>query len=176
MTFVIALAVLAVAVGVQVWALTRRDHIPQSGIYVSVILNALIIATVSRIMGPFVVAPTIVMTTLMAYAAHPRFGSVKVVAVILASAVAVPWLLEEAGVLSSTYRFTEAGELILSSPVIQFSALPVQLAFATILVFLVAVVAVLVRGMARQQRQAARTIELQAWHLRQLVPTRDAST
>ena len=38
---------------------------------------------------------------------------------------------------------------------------------------LVPIVAILTRGMARRQREAARALELQAWHLRQLVPTSD---
>src|SRR6185503_1732113 len=129
-TFVVAMTALAIAVGLQVYALSRRDHIPPSGIYLSVVINALIIASVTRIMGPFIVAPTLVMTTLMAYAAHPRFGSIKVVSAILAAGLAVPWLLEQGGVLERTYRFTDAGDLVLSSSVITFSALPVQLAFA----------------------------------------------
>jgi hypothetical protein len=90
----------------------------------------------------------------------------------LAGGVVVPWILEIAGVLSPTYRFTDAGELVLASGVLRFSSAPVQLAFAGLLLALVVVVAVLTRGMARAQRTAARPVELQAGHLRQLVPTR----
>lgn len=106
----------------------------------------------------------------MAYAAHPSFGSIRIVSAILAGAVAVPWFLEAIGVLESTYRFVN-GELILSSPVVTFSAAPVQVAFAALLFLLVAVVALLTRVLAVRQRDATRKVELQAWHLRQLVPT-----
>jgi hypothetical protein len=54
---------------------------------------------------------------------------------------------------------------------VRFSAVPVQLAFAVLLVTLVAVVAVLSRTIATRQREATRRLELQAWHLRQIVPT-----
>jgi hypothetical protein len=123
---------------------------------------------VCRLVGPFVIAPTLVLTTLMAFAVHPRFGRIGIVAGILALGVAVPWLLEVAGVLESTYRFAD-GSLVLSSPVVRFSEAPVQLAFAAVLVSLVGITAVLLRSMATKQRDATRQIELQAWHLRQLV-------
>jgi hypothetical protein len=41
-----------------------------------------------------------------------------------------------------------------------------------VLVLLGAITAVLLRSMAVRQREAAKQIELQAWHLRQLVTTR----
>ncbi|MBL0214003.1 MAG: serine/threonine protein kinase [Myxococcales bacterium] len=170
MTFVVVFAALAIASGLQVWNLTRKDHIETKGIYLNALINAALIAIVCRMVGPFIIAPTLVTTTLMAYAAHPSFGSIRIVSGILAGAVAVPWALEAAGVLESTYRFV-GGELILSSPVVTFSAVPVQLAFAALLVALVTVVALLTRVLAVRQRDATRKVELQAWHLRQIVPT-----
>jgi len=169
---VVAFVALAVASCLQVWLLTRRDHIPRGGIYLNACVNAVLIGLVCRMVGPFIIAPTLVTTTLMAYAAHPAFGAIRIVSLILTAAVAVPWGLEAAGVLAPTYRFTDAGELVLSSPNLTFSAMPVQLAFAALLLALVAVVALLTRGMALRQRRATRTLELQAWHLRQIVPTR----
>src|SRR5262249_23240060 len=125
---------------------------------------------VCRMVGPFIIAPTLVTTTLVAYAAHVRFGRIPIIAAILIASVAVPWALEGIGVLSSTYRFTD-GELVLSSELVRFTAAPVQLAFAALLVTLVAVVAVLSRTIATRQRETTRQLELQAWHLRQIVPT-----
>ncbi|CAN5887105.1 hypothetical protein BH11MYX3_BH11MYX3_25990 [soil metagenome] len=170
MPFVAAFAGLAIASGVQVWMLTRRDRITTRGIYLNALINALLIAIVCRMVGPFIIAPTLVTTTLMAYAAHPSFGSIRIISAILAGSVAVPWALEAAGVLESTYRFV-GGELILSSPVVTFNAVPVQIAFAALLVALVTVVALLTRVLAVRQRDATRKVELQAWHLRQILPT-----
>ena len=170
MPMVIAFAALAIASGVQVYLLTRKDFIWKPGIYINAVINAALIAVVCRLVGPFIIAPTLVTTTLMAYAAHPSFGSIRIVSAILAGAVAVPWALEGVGVLDATYRFTDAGELVLTSPAIAFSPAPVQLAFAALLVVLVAVVALLTRVLAVRQRDATRKVELQAWHLRQIVP------
>jgi eukaryotic-like serine/threonine-protein kinase len=167
---VVAFGVLAVASSVQIYSMTRRDRIYGWRIYVNAGINALIIGLVCRMVGPFIVAPTLVATTLMAYAAHPRFGRIVVIAVILAAAVVVPWGLEIVGVLSPTYHFG-AGAIVLRSPILTFQSVPVQLAFLVLLIALLAVVAVLTRMMARRQRAANRRVELQAWQLRQLVPT-----
>jgi len=124
---------------------------------------------VCRLVGPFIIAPTLVTTTLMAYAAHPGFGRLRILATILGAGVGVPWLLEIVGVLAPTYRF-EHGELVIFSPNIEFSAVPVQVAFVVLLVALSTVVALLTRVLAQRQREAAQRLEVQAWHLRQILP------
>jgi eukaryotic-like serine/threonine-protein kinase len=169
--FVVAFALLAAGSCLHVYMLSRRTDFRRGGIYLNAFINALLIALVSRIVGPFIIAPTLATTTLMAYAAHPRFGRITVMAAILGAAIAVPWTLELLGVLSSTYRFTGGGELVLGSSVVSFSAAPVQVAFAVLLVALLAVVGLLSRGQAQRQREATRKLELHAWHLRQVVPS-----
>jgi len=171
-TYVIAYAALALASSLQVYLLSRRNRLITGGIYLNACINAVLIGVVCRIVGPFLVAPALVATTLVAYAAHPRFGRIAVLSAILAAGIAVPWLLELAGVLAPTYSF-DHGALIFRSPVIELNSLPVQLAFALILVGLLTVVALLSRNQALRQHAANRAVELQAWHLRQLVPSRD---
>jgi eukaryotic-like serine/threonine-protein kinase len=168
--FVIAFVVLVVVSTLQVLSLARRDRVTSGGIYLNACINAVLIGLICRMVGPFIIAPTLVTTTLIGYAAHPRFGRITIIAAILASAVIVPWALELCGVLSKTYEFVD-GKIILSSSVITFRSAPVQVAFAVLLVALLAVVAVLSRMMAERQRRAARKFEVQAWRLRQLVPT-----
>jgi eukaryotic-like serine/threonine-protein kinase len=169
---VVVFGVLAIASSTQIYSMVRRDRIYGWRIYANACINAMIIGLVCRMVGPFIVAPTLVATTLMAYAAHPRFGRIVVVASILAGAVLVPWGLELAGVLSPTYTFVN-GTIVLSSAVLTFRSVPVQLAFLVLLIALLAVVAVLSRMMAQRQRDANRRVELQAWQLRQLVPSHD---
>jgi serine/threonine protein kinase len=169
--FVVAFAVLAVASCLHVLTLSRRSDIARSGIYLNACLNAVLIGLISRIVGPLIIAPTLAATTLMAYAAHPQFGKISVIAGILGASVAVPWALELVGLVAPTYRFTPDGELVLSSSIVRFSSVPVQLAFAMLLVVLLAVVGFLSRGLAKRQRDATRKLELHAWHLRQVVPS-----
>jgi len=127
-TMIVVFVALALACGLQVLALTRKDRISAPGIYVSACINAALIGIVCRITGPFMIAPTLVTTTLMAYAAHPAFGRMRIVAFILGCGVAVPWLLELAGVLAPTYRFAD-GAIVITSPIVEFAATPVQLGF-----------------------------------------------
>jgi serine/threonine-protein kinase len=169
--FVVAFAALAVVSSLHVFALSRRTEFRRGGIYLNACINAVLIGLIARMVGPFIIAPTLATTTLVAYAAHPKFGRITVMAGILGASVAVPWALELAGVVSPTYRFTAGGELVLGSSIVRFSSLPVQLAFAMLLVVLLAVVGVLSRGLAKRQREATRKLELHAWHLRQVLPS-----
>jgi serine/threonine-protein kinase len=169
--FVVAFSLLAAGSCLHLFALTRRPDIVRRGVYVNACINALLIGLIAQMVSPFIIAPTLALTTLMAYAAHPRLGRMSVMAVILGGAVAVPWVLELTGALPATYRFNAAGELVLASAVVRFSAVPVQVAFAVLLVGLLGVVGLLSRGLAKRQREATRTVELHAWHLRQVVPS-----
>jgi hypothetical protein len=169
--FVVAFAVLAIGSCLHVLTLARRTDISRHRIYLNACINAVLIGLISRIVGPFIIAPTLAITTLMAYAAHPQFGKITVLAGILGASVVMPWTLEVLGVLASTYHFTPAGELVLGSSIVRFSSVPVQLAFALLLVLLLVVVGILSRGIAKRQRDATRKLELHAWHLRQVVPS-----
>ncbi|HSD89408.1 MAG TPA: hypothetical protein VLB44_17885, partial [Kofleriaceae bacterium] len=159
---------LVIGCALHTWTLTRQQRLTSGVIYVNAAINALLIGTVCRLVGPFIIAPTLVLTTMMAYAAHPRIGRVGPLSLILAASIAVPWCLELAGVFPSTYSFAH-GALVLRSAVIDLGAVPVQLANALLLVSLLAVIALLSRLMAERQREASKRAELQAWHLRQLV-------
>jgi len=169
--FVVAFAVLAIGSFLHVLMLARRTDISRHRIYLNACINSVLIGLISRMVGPFIIAPTLTATTLMAYAAHPKFGRITVMAAILGASVAVPWALELVGLLAPTYHFTPGGELVLSSSIVRFSSLPVQLAFAILLVVLLAVVGLLSRGLAKRQRDATRELELHAWHLRQVMPS-----
>ncbi|HET9627502.1 MAG TPA: serine/threonine-protein kinase [Kofleriaceae bacterium] len=169
--FVIAFAALAIGSCFHLVTLSRRSDISRTRIYINAGLNALLIGLVAHIVGPFIIAPTLAATTLMAYVTHPRLGRVPVMAAMFGASVVIPWGLELVGSVRHTYHFTAAGELVLSSSVIRFSSRPVQLAFALLLVTLLVVVGALARGLARRQRDATRQLELHAWHLRQIVPS-----
>jgi serine/threonine-protein kinase len=169
-TLVIALAAVSLLASAQVHWMSRRNDFPYGAIYMSSVIIAVLIALVARIAGPFLIAPTLVLTNLMAYAVHPRFGRMPTIAAILTAGVAVPWFLEVVGVLEPTYRF-EGGALVIASPAIMFSSAPMQLGFAVLLVLNSGITAVLLRSMASKQREITKQIELQAWQLRNIVPT-----
>ncbi|MCW5801140.1 MAG: protein kinase [Deltaproteobacteria bacterium] len=163
-------AAVAVANAALLLVLSRSPRITRRGVYLSAVVNAVVIGIVCRMVGPFIIAPTLVISTLMAYASHPQLGRVPLLAAILGMSVALPWGLELAGVIPATYEFTH-GAIVLSSPVVTFASVPTQIAFAMLLVALVVIVALLSRSVAIRQRDATRRLEVQAWHLRQILPT-----
>ncbi|MBS1122377.1 MAG: Serine/threonine protein kinase PrkC, regulator of stationary phase [Deltaproteobacteria bacterium] len=169
LTLIAIFATLAITSGAQVLLLTRRHQVTSGPIYVNACINAVLIGIVCRMVGPFIIAPTLVTTTLMAYASHPRFGRISILALILSSAVVVPWTLELLGVIEPTYHF-DGGALVLASSIVKFSSVPTQIAFALLLVSLVGVVGALSRAIATRHRDAMRRLEIQAWHLRQILP------
>jgi len=169
--FIVVYAVLAAVCFLHVLWLSRRPYIARGAIYLNACINALLIAVVTRMVGPFIITPALAIITLMGYAAHPRFGRISVMAIILGAAVAVPWALEVLGLVSSTYRFTADGELVLGSSILRFTAVPAQVALVLLLGVLLLLVALLSRGLAKRQRQTTRELELRAWHLRQVVPS-----
>nr|HEX4318142.1 serine/threonine-protein kinase [Kofleriaceae bacterium] len=173
--FVAAFEVLAVASAAHVYLMMRRtrDRVPVSGIYVNAAINAVLIGLICRMVGPFIIAPTLAAAALIAYAAHPLFGRARIIALMLGAGVAVPWLLELAGAIDPTYRFHD-GILEMRSDIIDFSEAPVEVAFAVLLVMVLAEVALFSRTLALRQRAASTQLELQAWHLRQIVPARAA--
>jgi serine/threonine-protein kinase len=170
-TFVAVFEGLAVASSAQVYLMTRRERVPIAGIYLNALINAVLMGLVCRMVGPFIIAPTLAAAALIAYAAHPRFGHAGIVGLMLGGGVAVPWLLELAHVIDPTYRFHD-GILEMRSDIITFTDAPVETAFAVLLVVVLAEVALFSRTLAVRQRAASAQLELQAWHLRQIVPAR----
>ena len=166
--YVGALVALALINAGVVLKMTRNQQVSLRGIYTSLGINAILIAIVARMVGPFLIAPTLAATTLIAYSSHPKFGRLRVVGPVLASGVIIPWLLDFLGVLPPSYHFID-GKLVMSSDVLRFTSAPVQVAFAAMLVVLLGMVSVLSRDAANKQRLAAQQLEVQAWQLRQLV-------
>ncbi len=167
--FLVAYAGATIAVAAQVFLLTRRERLTTAPIYISAVLNAVLIGVIARMVGPFIIAPSLVLTTLAGYASHPRFGNIGAIAGILSLGVAVPWALELTGALEPSYSF-DRGDMTLHSHVIDFAAAPTQAAFALLLLSLIIVITTLCRRLALRQRDDARKLELQAWQLRQIVP------
>jgi hypothetical protein len=123
--------------------------------------------------SPILVAPGVAASLGMAMVLTPRFsvlGSPITIAVLMTSAVTMPLLLEQAGVLSHTMSVSLDGVLF-SAPA--FSG---QLEGPTImtgaLYAIALVLASVIAGFQMRQRalEAQKHLHLQAWQLRQLVP------
>ncbi len=167
--YVAAFTVLPIAVSLHLVVQVRRRRITPTGLYVSVCINAALIALVCCVVGPFTIAPWLATTTLMAYAVHPQLGHLRAIAGILGAAVIVPWTLELVGAIARTHEFVD-GKLVLTSPGLAYREAPFEMALALVFVMLMIVVSLLSRRIATRLRDVSQQVELQAWHLRQLVP------
>ena len=151
------------------WGWYRFIHGARWSMWWTVPLNALLLALVTRVAGPLVVTPVLLATTIggLATQRHLLDRPLYVIGG-LTLALAVPLALEAFGVLSETWRIT-GGELISRSAAIAIDGLP------TYVVLLVATLGTPIvgglynRSIAVARRDAHRKLEIQAWHLRQLV-------
>ncbi len=159
-----AVAALTLALTIS---LTRRPVMWM--IYASFIGNALLVGIVSRVLSPFLVAPSLSVIVAMVYAMHPRTGRGWVLWAALVAAVLLPWIGELAGVISQTTFVTERGF------VLRFAAerLDVEIITVTLALYTLALLAVatgLSRALAKNRVAMQHSLHVQAWQLRQLVP------
>jgi len=145
----------------------QRAPIGRRNILVSWIVFCVLLAVLSRVFTPFLVAPGVAAVSVMMFAvdARTQWRSMVVAHMI---AVLGPWFLELAGVLSTTTTATLDGLLMMSATVA--NQMPgAAIALVTYTIALIAIAGFVSHRVALIQRSAVQAIELQAWHLRQLV-------
>ncbi len=86
-----------------------------------------------------------------------------------AAAVLAPFLLEQAGLLPASYRFTPGGFEVLARAA-ELPQTPTMVCLGVTSVSMVVIPAVLAGRIREALNLAERRVFLQAWHLRQLVP------
>jgi serine/threonine protein kinase len=160
---------LTVATGLFIW---RRRSQPDSGVarWAIVLLSALALAATSTIFGPFMLLPS--MAAINATMLTLNYDRSMRIATMVTSCLAViaPAVLGFAGVLPTAYSFHE-GTIIIKPMMLHFNELP------TTIVLLVCNVAIILTSCLMTSRvrdtlaKAEQRLQLQAWQLRQLVPT-----
>jgi serine/threonine-protein kinase len=138
--------------------------------------SAAIIALMARMFSPFLIGPGLAAVTSMGF----MLGIVPVtraatIAVVLfhLGAIMVPWIIEELGWISRSFELTSSATIIYAPGLrVEDSAPPfshtlVLAAYAVVLVIAAVYMAATIR---RTEMAARRSLHLQAWQLRQLVP------
>ncbi len=160
-----ALAVLSAGVA---YAASRRRIDRRAGLVVFTVGTAFMSA-MGAFMGPFILVPGMLATNTIAFVSfgerrdRPFFIGVSLLALL------VPVALDVAGVLPTSYRFTDAGMLV-APHVVSFPRLPTLLVLALANLMLLIAPALL---LARVRDALARNEErlfAYAWRLRQLLP------
>ena len=165
--FVIAGPAVAAATMLVTLAMSRRPVMWM--VYASFAGNALLVGILARVLSPFLVAPGIAAIIVMVYAMHPRVGRAWALWAALVAAILLPWIAELTGLVSQTTFITER-ELVLRMAADRLNAdlITVWLALYTLVVL--AIATALSRALAVNRAAMQRSLHVQAWQLRQLVP------
>jgi tRNA A-37 threonylcarbamoyl transferase component Bud32 len=167
---VLGLFAIAIALAFSAWRLTRAPDRRFRDMMLYAIGNAVMLAMLSRMAGPFTFVPGVACFVTMSVMAYPAFAvrAWVLVAVTLAGFLA-PLVLEWAGWITMTWEIQEgmlishAGALVVGGA--QTVALVVAASVVTI-----AMAGVHAASIARANRQAQQQLVTQAWHLKQLLP------
>jgi serine/threonine-protein kinase len=136
-------------------------------IYSAAVLFAGLVSLISRLYSPFLLAPAISAVSVMLFTVDPRIHWKPITAIYIC-AVLLPWVLELAGIISDTTT-SLGGNLLLRSDLVSNQMPQAELGLAAFTIALIGISAWLAGRLAQAHRRAVRSLELQAWHLRQLV-------
>lgn len=126
-------------------------------------------AALSLAFGPVLVLPTVIGATMATVLLHPRLLYRALVVSATCAIVAVPCILEAFGVWPAAYAFEEGRMIVLPRMVFFPAAATLTVTvFASLATFVT--LAIAVSRVRMMLTDAERTLQLQAWQLRQLVP------
>ena len=153
-----------------VWRITQRVATPGQMVVVAA-GNALLAALLSRTLGSMIIVPAVTCLMALSLTSYPQLIDRKWIVIgLLVVSWTAPIVLEYLGVLAPTW--TIHGDMIsLGSPTLEISethtaAILIGSNVATIVVF-----GLFANALASSRRNAMRTAEIQAWHLKQMLPT-----
>ncbi len=161
-----------VTIAVTMWLLAHfatRDRVKLVA-YTSLIGNSAMTVLFAWVATPFLIAPSLGVITAMSIATHPRVARGWVLVVIGAVSVLAPFFLELAGVLrQSTIIAGETLTLNMTANGLERTTTSITLVLYVIALLSMAVI--LAKSLASDRRSAQRLVQIQAWQLRQLVPS-----
>jgi len=158
-----------------VWRITQRVATPGQMMVVAA-GNALLAALISRTLGSMIIVPAVTCIMALSLTSYPQLIDRRwiVIALLVASWV-IPVGLEQVGVLAPTWSI-DGATIELTSHVMRIGgnhtmAILIGSNIVTIVVF-----GLFSSALATSRRNAMRQSEIQAWHLRQLLPTARTTT
>jgi len=150
------------------WRNSLRGY---SSMPVTLVMTTLVALMFTRISGPFILTPVVICACLMQLAAVRQVNErLWIIVTWVAVAVLLPFVLEWFHVIDRTYEIKQ-GVVISTSKIFDMhSGIDEATLVIANLLFIVAagVVAVFIN---RRRMTAQRQLQIQAWHLRQLLPT-----
>jgi len=160
-TFV--LIVLAIALAA---AMVKGRRIPM---WLTMVVNAAALAVMSQLTSPFLMLPGMVAGSAVSFTTIPQLMNRPAVVVgTFGAAIVVPVILEALGVLPSTWAVRD-GTYIAQPYAITFDGTSASVFLVAGSLAILVVLSQFVRSLAIKQRDGRRQLEMQAWHLGQLI-------
>ncbi len=166
---VFAIGGMAAVMAACAFMLSRR-RASTAEMFLVVLGNATLAAALSRSFGSLIIAPAVTGIMAVSLTSYPQLiDRARIVIAILVASWLVPVALEAAGVLAETWRVVD-GQVISSSPMVSIAAPSTTTLLIVANVITTIVIGLFANALARSRRDAQRRVEIQAWHLRQLLP------
>ncbi len=139
-------------------------------IWIAVVTNALMMVVFGRAFGPFLFVPGVMVAVVASFAMLPSLihAPVRVISLFVL-AFLIPIGLELSGIWGSTFELV-ADQFVVTSPVLHLEPVSATVFLTIATAALLVVAPLFVRAQAVVLREQRRTVEIQAWHLRQLLP------
>jgi len=166
-TPLIALIAVSIGMGTLSWINARTGKIPPLVLLGGTLV---VLLAISRLSSPFIFLPTMTLAMVFAFAARPSLSRRRwVMRAFVTVAVLGPFALEWLGVFAPTWRVEPDGLVTWSTMFMGARTLDIALVIAGNFVIVAFVARYVVTGMTARH-DAQRKVEIQAWHLRQLLP------
>jgi serine/threonine-protein kinase len=156
--------------GVTSWWLSRRASVGLRQGFALLLLSSIAIGLMGALFGPFILVPGLAATNTMFFAMNADKPQRRVVVVLGVLSIALPFFLEIGGVVPPSYQYQD-GLLQVLPRAANFPAMQTTLCLFLLSTAMVLIPGVLVGRMRDALTAAERRVFMQAWHLRQLVPS-----
>ena len=157
----------SVNIATCIWVIHKPARTTGMDMYIALVTNLVLVGVTSWLFGPVLIAPGIAIVIAMAFGADTRLRATKVIGLSIA-ALLIPFSLEMLGLTPKSFQVYE-GDVRIHTGSFSAQVPQAHVAFAFYFVMITLVSGLASRRLARNERAALRTVELQAWHLRQLV-------
>jgi serine/threonine protein kinase len=162
-------SVLVMAVGA--WRIARHPQRPFAWMFWYGAGNAVLLAIMTRMAGPFTFVPALACVIVMSVMAYPQFDGVRAWALIgqLLAGVLVPIALENLGYIAPTWDL-EGGTLVSHAGALEIGGMRTVVLLVGASVVTIVIAGRIAARIYAANREAQHQLATQAWHLRQLLP------
>ena len=142
--------------------------------YLAIAANLALISLLAWLINPFLVGAGPGTIMVMVLATHQRLIKTWLLALLAAIATLAPWALEQAGVLA-TRSFAEGNRFVFHTAAEQLESVPAMFGLAAYVIAMLAAAMFVGRAQDNERRGERRSLQIQAWQLRELVPRAETS-